>query len=962
MLHPSEPFEVQGAWRNDMTHRQSWHRLLGASVAAAALTFASTWAVSPATAAPEGPTAVTAAAAISFGKSRLAGESSTRPTTLQFGPDGRLYVLQQDGTLTISTIARKGPNNYAVTATQTVLLIKNIPNHDDNGGVNNTLGKRQATGMIVVGTAARPVLYISSSDPRYGGGPRGDLNLDTNSGMVSKLTWNGTSWSKFDIVRGLPRSEENHAVNGLAINSPGTTLYLAVGGHTNMGAPSYVFANLPEYALSAAILSIDLMSIGTTTYDLPTLDDPNRPGVVDSNDPFGGDNGFNQAKLVPGGPVRIYASGFRNPYDLLISSKGVMYTDDNGHNAGQGNVPIKEGPLGNCTNGINEPGVTGPDSLHVVTQGYYGGHPNPTRGNMANTFGGQSPVTLSHPIECDYQLAGSAARPVLATDLSSSNGIAEYTASNFGGAMKGDLLLAAYDNYVERIRVDSTGTVNLGKTTLFNAVGTHPLDITTMGDNGAFPGTIWVADVGDQNIYVFEPSDFGGGGGGTCTGAYSTSLDEDGDLFSNADEIDNRTDPCSAADQPHDWDGDHISDLNDPNDDNDGLPDTSDPFAIDPTNGLGQSMPLALNFDGTSGGLLDLGLTGLMTNGTSNYASLYDPTKLTAGGAPGVLTIDQLTPGNSTTNDQAYGFQFGVKPGTVPFMAHTRIVSPFAGTTPAPGQYIGLQLGTGTQNDYVKVALTGDSGGGVKVISEVGGVITNSAVTPMTLPGPDAVELYLEVNQATHTVQPAMRVVNGGVTGPRQPIGGPITVPASWLDGRAAVAVGLLGTSPSGHVLSGTWDMIEAVPMGAGATAQPDETIKGTGDATVLGNNIYNTTGAGQTRTVTTTRGKTRTFIVKVWNDSASTDAYHLKGSPAVTGFAVKYLKGTSGTTDITSAVLAGTYKTVSLAPGAGVAIRVVITIAASAPVAVTRDWLVTATSQLDATVKDAVDARLITQ
>ena len=165
-----------------------------------------------------------------------------------------------------------------MTATETVLLIKNIPNHDDDGAVNNTLGKRQATGMVVTGTAAQPVLYVSSSDPRYGGGVRGDLNLDTNSGMVSRLTRSGTTWQKVDLVRGLPRSEENHSVNGLALDAATNTLYLAVGGHTNMGAPSYVFADLPEFALSAAILSINLGAIGNTTYDLPTLDDPPSRG------------------------------------------------------------------------------------------------------------------------------------------------------------------------------------------------------------------------------------------------------------------------------------------------------------------------------------------------------------------------------------------------------------------------------------------------------------------------------------------------------------------------------------------------------------------------------------------------------------------------------------------------------------------------------------------------------------
>ena len=102
---------------------------------------------------------------------------------------------------------------------------------------------------------------------------------------------------------------------------------------------------------------------------------------------------------------------------------------------------------------------------------------------------------------------------------------------------------------------------------------------------------------------------------------------------------------------------------------------------------------------------------------------------------------------------------------------------------------------------------------------------------------------------------------------------GPLAAPAAWLDGHAGVAVGLLGTSPSGDTLSGTWDLLEAVPMGGGAIAQPDETIKLIGDATALGNNIYNTTGAGQTRTVTTARGVSKTFVVKVWNDSTSPDS-----------------------------------------------------------------------------------------
>ena len=136
--------------------------------------------------------------------------------------------------------------------------------------------------------------------------------------IISKLTKNGNNWSKKDLVRGLPRSEENHVGNGMQLSANGNILYIAVGGHTNMGLPSNNFARLPEYAYSAAILEVNLNQIGNNTYDLPTLDDEDRPGNNDNNDPFGGNNGNNMAILENNGPVKIYAPGFRNAYDCLL--------------------------------------------------------------------------------------------------------------------------------------------------------------------------------------------------------------------------------------------------------------------------------------------------------------------------------------------------------------------------------------------------------------------------------------------------------------------------------------------------------------------------------------------------------------------------------------------------------------------------------------------------------------------
>jgi N-acetylneuraminic acid mutarotase len=758
--------------------------------------------------------------AAAFSKSSLAGATPSLPTSLQFGPDGRLYVAQQDGAIKVYGVARNGKDSYAVTGTETIASIQSIPNHDDDGTPEPSVTDRQVTGLLVVGTASNPVIYVGSSDPRIGGGDSGAKSgLDTNSGVISRLTWNGSSWQKLDLVRGLPRSEENHSTNGLALDPATDTLYVAQGGNTNMGAPSNNFANLPEYALSAAILSVDLDAIGNATYDLPTLDDGDRPGASDANDPFGGDDGKNQARLVPGGPVQVFEPGFRNPYDLLISESGRFYTVDNGANAAWGDIPVNEGPGGTCTNGVSEPGITDVDTLQLVTAGGYGGHPNPTRGNVANTFSSppQSPVPVANPVECDWRDAG-AARGEIADYPASTNGLTEYTASNFGGALKGDILSASFDNKIYRAHLDSAGTHLVEGGPLFQNVGASPLDLVAQDDDDVFPGTIWVADIGNGKIIVFEPGDYGGSGGGSCLGLPSTTLDEDGDGFKNSDEIANGTSPCSSADVPPDWDGDAVSDLNDPDDDNDGLADTSDPFAIDPNNGETTTMPVRLTWDNDAprpGGLANLGFTGLMTNGTSNYATLFDPAKMTAGGAAGVATVDEVSEGDAfeSQNTQEYGLQLGVMPPAGRFTAHTRILAPFKGLTPQDYQSMGMSIGTGDQDNYVKLVVSANGGsGGVEFLEEVGGNPTQWPQAPVTLPGPSAIDLYLTIDPAANTIQPSFTVTTAGLTGSRTTVTDPKPIPASWLHGTSALAGGLISTSNGpAPPFAATWDLFEIV-------------------------------------------------------------------------------------------------------------------------------------------------------
>ena len=532
-----------------------------------------------------------------FTHSNLNSAPLVFPTALMFGPDGRLYVAQRNGQLFAYTIERDGPNNYTAAHTETINTIRTIPNHNDDGSPH--LGEdRQLTGFDITGTAENPILYVTSSDYREGGGIDGqDYGLDTNSGVISMLTCpegvsvpNGCGrWEKIDLVRGLPRSEQNHSTNGIKYVPDENKLYVAQGGFTDTGAPSRSLGFTSETALSAAILQIDLetiMSLPTKTdsyghqykYNLPTLNSVLSPnGEHDFADPWGGNDGLNQAVLVPDSPVQLFATGFRNPFDLLLTEAGNLYTVDNGSNFDWGGFPEYEESYG-CTNNYLEgdPGSTTPGpnpadypadvklhdgqmgteisdrqpdepalnlaGLHLLSQGYYAGHPNPTRGNPAGaglylhdnaSDVGQwlvpgderlpaawppYPIDLANPVECDFQ--GPMVDDGSIANLGpSTNGIVEYTASNLDGKMQGVILGTSYTNDIFQVRLDDSGddTLNCPAdlmkpcTDVFaDSFGSVPLGIDAIGDDGPFPGTIWVTNHLGGNITIFEPIDYSG--------------------------------------------------------------------------------------------------------------------------------------------------------------------------------------------------------------------------------------------------------------------------------------------------------------------------------------------------------------------------------------------------------------------------------------------------------------------
>jgi len=261
---------------------------------------------------------------------------------------------------------------------------------------------------------------------------------------------------------------------------------------------------LPEYALSASVLEIHLDSLPNVPYDLPTLDDEDRPGEHDRNDPFGGNAGKNQAVLPSDGPLRLYASGLRNVY-RLAEMDGVFYVLDNGPNQNMGGPPIwREGRV---TNDPSEQSEWLPNVLLAIpSAGFYGGHPNPTRADRRNTFNEsnpQSPVAVSRPAEAEWLPPGRKDGELMSF-RGSVNGIAVYRSTALGAEWNGCLAITGWDRVFRLVCVSKEGDLTAERT-LVRRGGHTPLDLTMQTDDAPFPGSIWATDHATDVITFIEP-------------------------------------------------------------------------------------------------------------------------------------------------------------------------------------------------------------------------------------------------------------------------------------------------------------------------------------------------------------------------------------------------------------------------------------------------------------------------
>ena len=184
---------------------------------------------------------------------------------------------------------------------------------------------------------------------------------------------------------------------------------------------------------------------------------------------------------------------------------------------------------------------------------------------------------------------------------------------------------------------------------------------------------------------------------------------------------------------------------------------------------------------------------------------------MTAGGAAGVATVDEVSGGDAfaSQNTQEYGFQLGVMAPDEPFTVHTRILAPFKGINPRTTSRWDV-LDPGTRTTTSSSWCPANSGaGGIEVLKEV---------RPGPTPLPQAAVALRDRARSTSTspstppreVQPSFTVTSGA-SPVRPKVGGPSR---SRADGSAAPRPSRQDDQHlerAAHPFAATWDLFEIV-------------------------------------------------------------------------------------------------------------------------------------------------------
>jgi hypothetical protein len=360
--------------------------------------------------------------------------------------------------------------------------------------------------------------------------PAGEIHLYLSYAFDNQAPFNGriaravssdggASYAVDDaFIQGLPHSNFDHQTNDLDFGQDGC-LYVAQGNNSNAGY-DYAFA---ESRMSGAILRACFVDgVG---------------GVDPGFDRFCGDGNTQEAC-----DVEVYASGLRNPFDLVWHANGLLYNTDNDANLG-----FRD----DCGSAANEFGcacqapTVDPigDELNLIEPGRYFGSPNPYRANPSglqcqggtdagdfcvdsgDCSGGGTCEDLSllctdpscgEPAQCFYfgdgedPLAGQdpngVYQPPLAQVTETLDGVAEYRPKfegrfpgSFCSDWRGHLLAAGGPGPLRRFSLtpDGRAATPQGNANLGAATG---LDVVTGPD-----GTIFIADLNQGQVTYLKP-------------------------------------------------------------------------------------------------------------------------------------------------------------------------------------------------------------------------------------------------------------------------------------------------------------------------------------------------------------------------------------------------------------------------------------------------------------------------
>jgi glucose/arabinose dehydrogenase len=299
---------------------------------------------------------------LAFEKVELSAATGQQYSSVTIGPDGRLYASSLSGLIQRFTIQPDG----TLSAPQNITTVQTA-----------NAGNRFITGIAFdpASTADNLILWVNNAQFAFEG-------ASDWTGKLARLS--GANLETYqDYVTGLPRAVRDHLNNQIAFGPDGR-LYFAMGSNSAMGAPDGAWGLRPNRLLSAAVLQVDTAALARRIAD--------GRGALDVKTE--GNSAGNYNPWAADAPVKIYATGVRNAYDLVWTRGGHLFAPTNGSAAGGATPSAPAGTyagtrIDTATGGpFTTPAVTGipnvavsePDFLHRIEAGGYYGHPNVTRG------------------------------------------------------------------------------------------------------------------------------------------------------------------------------------------------------------------------------------------------------------------------------------------------------------------------------------------------------------------------------------------------------------------------------------------------------------------------------------------------------------------------------------------------------------------------------------------------------